>query len=150
VSIDGVTTIIEMAPIWVTRGERGVVAEGAVSLRLLGRSRLFRYEVRRWPGGSIPDVASAIGSPVPIAAGTEVARRMLDLVPKFPTLVWGRDELHIGDMWNSNSLVSWLLVRAGVDVSDIAPPPRGRAPGWNAGVRVASSEPTESSHPRGR
>ena len=142
VSIDGTTTTVEMAPVWVQRGERGVVTEGAVGLRLLGRSRLFRYEVRRWPGGSIPDAASCVGSPVALTASPEVARRVLDAVPQFPTMVWGRDELHSGDMWNSNSLVSWLLVRAGVDVTDIRPPARGRAPGWDAGVIAASSEST--------
>ena len=41
---------IEMAPVFDDRGEpdRGVVAEGAVGSRLLGRFRVFRYEVRRW------------------------------------------------------------------------------------------------------
>lgn len=140
VTIDGATTTVEMAPVWVTRGERGVVAEGAVGLRLLGRSRLFRYEVRCWRGGSIPDIASAVESPVAIIAGPETARYILDLVPHFPTLVWGRDELGTGDMWNSNSLISWLLVRAGMDLTNIAPPHGGRAPGWDAGVIAASQE----------
>jgi hypothetical protein len=132
-----------MAPVWIQGGQRGVVAEGAVGIRILGRSRLFRYEVRRWPEGTIPDAAYAVGSPVEIAAGPEIARRILDLVPRFPTFVWGRDELHTGDMWNSNSLVSWLLVRAGVDVTTIGPPEGGRAPGWEAGV-VAASRAVES------
>jgi hypothetical protein len=142
VTIDGVTTTVEMAPVWIQGGERGVVAEGAVGLRPLGRSRLFRYEVRRWPNGSIPDAGYAVGSPVEIPAGPEIARRVLDLVSEFPVLVWGRDELHVGDMWNSNSLVSWLLVRAGADMTTIEPPPGGRAPGWDAGV-VAASRATE-------
>jgi len=129
-----------MAPVWVQRSERGVVAEGAVGFRVLGLSRLFRYEVRRWRGGSIPDAAFSVGSPVSVTANPDVARRVLNAVPQFPTLVWGRDELHSGDMWNSNSLVSWLLVRAGVDVSDVRPPLRGRAPGWDAGVIAASSQ----------
>ncbi|HEY4994417.1 MAG TPA: hypothetical protein VII33_20290, partial [Nakamurella sp.] len=63
---------------------------------------------------------------------------VLDLAPDFPTRTWGRDELHTGDMWNSNSLVAWLLVRAGVGAADIAPPPHGRAPGWTAGLVVAA------------
>ena len=95
------------------RGERGVVAEGAVGFRLLGRSRLFRYEIRRWPGGSIPDIAARHGGPVAIAADAETSRRILELVPQFPTLVWGHDELDTGDMWNSNSLVAWLLCQLG-------------------------------------
>jgi hypothetical protein len=32
-----------------------------------------------------------------------------------PSPCVGRDELHTDEMWNSNSLISWLLVRAGVD-----------------------------------
>ncbi|MCC7076933.1 MAG: hypothetical protein IT198_07395 [Acidimicrobiia bacterium] len=138
VRIDGMTTTVEMAPVWVTRGERGVVAEGAVGSRLLGRSRLFRYEVRCWHGGSIPDVAWAVGGPVRIAVEPGTARRILELVPQFPTLVWGRDELHVGDMWNSNSLVSWLLVQARLDLEGLQPPPGSRAPGWEAGVMAAS------------
>jgi hypothetical protein len=52
--------VIEMAPVWRnTEPERGVVGEGAVALPWLGRSRLFRYEVRRWHNGVIPDIAEA-------------------------------------------------------------------------------------------
>jgi hypothetical protein len=40
-------------------------------------------------------------------------------------------------MWNSNSLVSWLLARSGVDVEAVALPAGGRAPGWSAGIVVA-------------
>jgi hypothetical protein len=43
-----------------------------------------------------------------------------------------------GDMWNSNSLVAWLLARAGIDTEDVAPPARGRAPGWSAGLITAA------------
>ena len=43
-------------------------------------------------------------------------------------------------MWNSNSVMSWMLTRAGLDVDPIQPPPHGRAPGWNAGVTVARSQ----------
>jgi len=63
---------------------------------------------------------------------------VLELVPEFPTHTWGRDELSAGEMWNSNSLASWLLARAGLGTSDIGPPPGGRAPGWEAGLIVAS------------
>jgi hypothetical protein len=33
--------------------------------------------------------------------------------------VWGRDELGAGEMWNSNSLISWLIARSGLDVEAI-------------------------------
>lgn len=141
VTVEGRPTAVEMAPVWTKRGDRGVVAEGPVGSRFVGRSRLFRYEIRRWIGGSIPDADAVVGGPVAITAGSEVARRVFESVPDFPTLVWGRDELRTGDMWNSNSLVSWLLVRAEVDVTHIGPPRGGRAPGWDAGVVAATRAP---------
>jgi hypothetical protein len=48
--------------------------------------------------------------------------------------VWGRDELHAGEMWNSNSVIAWLIARTGLEAEAIEPPPAGRAPGWNAGL----------------
>jgi hypothetical protein len=64
-------------------------------------------------------------------------RRLLELVPEVPTPLWGRDELAAGEMWNSNSLISWLIVRTGLDVDSIKLPVGGRAPGWQAGIVVA-------------
>jgi hypothetical protein len=133
--------VIESAPIRDSEGrERGVVAEGSVGTSWAGRFRLFRYEIRRWRGGSIPDANEAVSSPVRVANELARAQLVLDLVPSVPTPVWGRDELRTGEMWNSNSLISWLLVRAGVDTEDLRPPPGGRAPGWDAGLLVARRE----------
>ena len=130
--------VIEQVPAGGGSGaERGVVAEGPVGSRRAGRFRLFRYEVRRWPGGSIPDVAEAVESPRRLTADPAVAQRVLDLVPLVPTAVWGRDELGAGEMWNSNSTIAWVLARAGVHVESIEPPAGGRAPGWRAGLVVA-------------
>ncbi len=134
---DGATSAVEMAPVWTGHGDRGVVAEGPVGASRLGRWRLFRYEVRCWSGGSIPDLADAVGGPVRVSDDADVARRAVGLVPDVPTVTWGRDELATGEMWNSNSLVSWLLTRAGVDTGRFAPPEGARAPGWDAGVAVA-------------
>jgi hypothetical protein len=138
VTVDGVVSTIEMAPVWVNRGNRGVVAEGPVGARVLGRWRWFRYEVRCWREGTIPDLAAAEGGPVRIGDERDAAQRVLDLVPEFPTATWGRDELGTGDMWNSNSLVSWLLARAGLLNDAVTPPRNGRAPGWDAGLVVAA------------
>jgi hypothetical protein len=138
VTVTGTTTAIEMAPVWTTGGERGVVSEGPVGARFLRRSRLSRYEVRCWFGGSIPDRVDAVGGPVRVSDDRDVAHRILALVSDFPTYTWGRDELRTGDMWNSNSLVSWLLARAGVAMNGVGPPPGGRAPGWDAGVVAAA------------
>lgn len=132
--------VIESAPIPDHRGRaRGVVAEGPVGTGWAGRFRVFRYEIRRWREGSIPDANEAVAT-VRVADDPARAQRVLDLVPSVPTPVWGRDELRTGDMWNSNSLVSWLLAHAGVDVEHIQPPPGGRAPGWDAGLVVARRE----------
>jgi hypothetical protein len=144
--------VIEQAPAWGTSGERSVVAEGPVGIRAAGRFRLFRYEVRRWREGAILDLAEAVESPQRLSDDTERARRLLELVPQMPTPVWGRDELRTGEMWNSNSFISLLLVRSGLDVSAIHLPAGGRAPGWHAGVVVARrqlQEPTSDSFEAG-
>ena len=63
---------------------------------------------------------------------------VLDLVAHVPTATWGRDELGTGEMWNSNSIIAWLLAASGHDVGAIAAPRGGRAPGWSAGLIAAS------------
>lgn len=129
--------VIEMAPIPDLHGRRrGVVAEGPVGTRWVGRFRPFRYEIRRWEDGVIPDAQEA-ASTVRVDIDLAGARRLLDLVPSVPTPVWGRNELDAGEMWNSNSVTSWLLGRAGVAMEQIESPPGGRAPGWGAGLAVA-------------
>jgi hypothetical protein len=132
-------SVIEMAPVWRNNEpDRGVVGEGAVGLPSLGHSRLFRYEIRRWRNGTIPDVVEAVASPQRLSTDIVHAQRVLDLVPAFPTVTWGRDELRTGDMWNSNSLISWLLTLSGHHADAVDLPPRGRAPGWSAGLVVAA------------
>ncbi len=134
----GATSVIEMGPAWGnTDPERGVVATGPVGSSLLGRSPLLRYEVRCWKGGSIPDVSYAIDSPVLLSDDPAKARLVLDSVRLVPPLTWGRDESGTGDMWNSNSLIAWLLATAGHDLRDVAPPAGGRAPGWHCGLVLA-------------
>jgi hypothetical protein len=135
--------VIEQTPIPDSNGgERGVVAEGAVGSRWAGRFRLFRYELRRWSGGAIPDVSAAVESPQRLTDDPRLSRRVLDLVPYVPTAVWGRDELDAGEMWNSNSVVSWLVARSGLDAESIHLPSGGRAPGWRAGIVVAHRHET--------
>ena len=130
--------VIEQTPVPDERGDlRGVVAGGAVGLRSAGRFRVFRYEIRRWLDGVIPDAGEAVGGPVRLSGDLGVARRVLAAVPDVPAPVWGRDELAAGEMWNSNSVAAWVLVSSGIDVAGVRPPGRGRAPGWSAGVAVA-------------
>ena len=68
-------------------------------------------------------------------------------MPAFPNATWGRDELRTGEMWNSNSLVSWLLSRSGHDTDSVVLPFRGRAPGWSAGLVVAARGSTDPGTP---
>lgn len=142
VHLDGDRYVIESAPAW-DRAEpdRGVVVEGSVGLSWLGRSKWFRYEVRRWRNGIIPDASEAVDSPRRVSADRWRARRILNLAPDFPPRTWGRDELGTGDMWNSNSLIAWLLANSGHDLDTIRPPARGRAPGWSAGIVAAHRDP---------
>jgi hypothetical protein len=136
-----VTFVIEQTPVPDAHGEqRGVVAGGAVGSRWAGRLRIFRYEIHCWSEGRIPDVAEAVDSPRRLSADAARARRVLAAVPQVPTPVWGRDELGAGEMWNSNSVIAWVLARSGHDPALIDPPAGGRAPGWAAGVTVASRE----------
>lgn len=149
VEVPGARFVVEQTPVPDLSGEkRGVVAEGPVGARLAGRFRVFRYEVRLWRGGHIPDVAEAVDSPRRLSADEAVARRVLEVVPKVPTLVWGRDEFRTGEMWNSNSVIAWTLARSGIDTKPIRPPASGRAPGWHAGEEIAQRE-LEAGSPMG-
>lgn len=135
----GEVTVIEMAPAWQMprHTPRGVVAQGPVGASGLGRWRAFRYEVRCWRGGSIPDTQWAVSSvPVtcPDPAGLE---RLTHEVAQVPRHVWGRHMHGVADMWNSNSLIAWLLTTCGVDATDLGPPVGSRAPGWDVGIVCA-------------
>jgi hypothetical protein len=137
--------VIEQAPVHDWSGnQRGVVAEGSVGARWAGRFRVFRYEIRLWRGGHIPDVAEAVDSPRRLTDDEERARRVLELVAQVPTPVWGRDELATGEMWNSNSVIAWVIARSGLDTEAIQPPAGGRAPGWQAGLVVARRQDEET------
>ena len=113
---------------------RGVVSEGPVGVRRAGSLRALRYEIRCWRDGVIPDVAEAVESPRRLSDDERCVQSVLELVPEAPTPVWGRDELGAGEMWNSNSVISWLLARSGLDARIIEPRAGGRPPGWRAGI----------------
>jgi len=139
VHVPGERYIIETAwPIPDDRPDsRGVVVEGPVGSPWIARFRVCRYEVRRWKDGVIPDVLEAVASPKRLSDEADRAHRILDLVGSVPALVWGRDELRTGDMWNSNSVISWLIARSELPAEEVRPPAGGRAPGWEAGIVMA-------------
>lgn len=138
VHIDDARTVVECA--WPSpdrfQERRGVVAEGPVFARWLRRFRPFRYEVRCWPEGCIADRDHATDVRL-VAEDLETADRVLKLVASVPTLIWGRDEQHAGEMWNSNSVIAFALAGAGIDISAVASTVDGRAPGLSAGVVAA-------------
>ncbi|TIC80690.1 hypothetical protein E8D34_18300 [Nocardioides sp. GY 10113] len=135
------TYAVEMGPVWnVADADRGVVREGPVGAAWLGRFRAFRYEVRCWPGGRIPDLAEAVDSPVRTTTDPRRAAAVLAVLRQVPGLVWGRDQLGAGEMWNSNSVVAWALARTGHEMGAITPPRGGRAPGWSAGLDLAARQ----------
>ena len=142
------TFVIEQTPVADLGGkQRGVVAGGAVGSRWAGRFRIFRYEIRVWRGGHIPDVAEAVDSPRRLTNEEDRSRRLLDVIGRVPTPVWGRDELGTGEMWNSNSVIAWAIARSGIATQSLKPPSGGRAPGWRAGL-VAARRQDEAVHPR--
>ena len=85
--------------------------------------------------GVIADAAQAVNSPQLLSDDPRLARRLLG---DLPSPLWGRDELGTGEMWNSNSVIAWLLAISGLPMDGIDPPAGGRAPGWEAGLVAAS------------
>jgi hypothetical protein len=137
--LDATTYSVEMGPVWNVPGDdHGAVCVGPVGARWLGRFRAFRYEVRSWPGGRIPDIDEAVASPVRLTVDRDDVVAVRNTLAQVPALTWGRDELGNGEMWNSNSVVSWTLSRAGIDIASLAPPAGGRAPGWGTGLELAA------------
>ena len=141
------TWVIEMAPAWGPGPrEHGTVRSGPVGLRwpralapvpLRGALLAQRLHPRPRGGGGQP---ASWCRPTPSGCGGCCC-----CTTTFPTATWGRDEMGAGEMWNSNSLVSWLLAASGHDTAALRPPPGGRAPGWDAGLVVAAREEIRSS-----
>src|SRR4051794_25379928 len=78
VHVAGQRYVIEQAPVPAAdRVEGGVVAGGPVGFPAAGRWRIFRYEIRRWPDGVIPDLAWAVGGPRRVTTDAHVARAVL-------------------------------------------------------------------------
>ena len=129
---------LEMTPAWgQPAGDRGVVTTGPVGVRALGALPLFRYEVRCWADGTIPDLDYAVGAAKRLDVASDSAPSILQSARTLPAFTWGRDVLHTGDMWNSNSVVAFVLATSGYEADALHPPGDGRAPGWHAGIVAA-------------
>ena len=147
----GTRYVIEMAPAWGQHtATRGVVTTGPVGLRCLGRSQLFRYEIRCWRDGTIPDQHLAPEPPTLFPLSPLVAQTLVARVADVPRHTWGRDTFGTGDMWNSNSVISWLLHTSGIETADLTPPHGGYAPGWAAGITAARATRSGTRRPRAR
>ena len=132
---------------------RGVVGSGPVGSRWAGRFRIFRYEIRCWRDGVIPDLGEAVESPRRLTE--DEARRPATARAwrrSCPRPCGGATKYKTGDMWNSNSIVSWLLASSCLDAESISMPSGGRAPGWDAGLdggpEAATSRLKRASVPR--
>jgi hypothetical protein len=108
-------------------------------MRPAGRLRLFRYQLACLDIDSLPDEEWAVDSPQVLSDDEAMAERILRLAAKTPAHTWGRRVRGTSEMWTSDSVVSWLLVQAGADVSRIRIPDSGRAPGWCAGIELAKA-----------
>jgi hypothetical protein len=138
VALDSDRYTIELAPSPnADEASRGVVATGAVGSRWAGSLRLFRYEIRCWRGGSIPDSARPSADPAGSPAILESRAGCFKQPRPFPHPPGDATSSHTGEMWNSNSVTAWLIATAGLPTQHLRPPHPGRAPGWNAGIEVA-------------
>jgi hypothetical protein len=49
-------------------------------------------------------------------------------------------------MWNSSSVIAWVIATSGIETESIRPPAGGRAPGWQAGLEVARRQGSSAAH----
>ena len=135
---DGWTRTLELMPAFISVPS-APLRTGPVGIRVAGRLRIFRYQLVCLDIDSLPDEGSAVDSPQVLSDDEATAKRILGLAGETPVHTWGRRVRGTNEMWTSDSVISWLLVRAGVDTSRIRIPDRGRAPGWSAGIALGMS-----------
>ena len=89
VQVPEATFVVEQAPVRDLSGEqRGVVATGAVGSRWAGRFRIFRYEIRLWRNGQIPDIGEAVDSPRQLTSDDHRVRRVARLARDASPRTW--------------------------------------------------------------
>ena len=135
----GDTCTLEVTPVFSGSPEPPLLT-GPVGMGWAGKFRVFRYQLRLVKTESLPDEEFAVASPVRLADRCTVVQQLLELAPSVPRHTWGRRARGTREMWTSDSTVSWLLTRTGIDLSSVQPPAGGRAPGWQAGIDLAQAE----------
>jgi hypothetical protein len=136
--------VIELVPAGFgpARTSTGVVGNGPILSRALGWMRMFQYEIRRWKNGVVEAKDKSTRPPSTYVITRDQALQIIDGASRAPRHPWGQDVLGNGDMWNSNSLVSFVLVSAGMDPAAIEPPASADWPGWDTGVALARTNAT--------
>jgi hypothetical protein len=109
-----------------------------VGVKLAGRLRLFRYQVCILDEVRLPDQEWAVQPPNRLTEDTETVARVLTQSRLAPAYTWGRRRRGHPEMWTSDSVASWILATAGIDIAELGPPAGTRAPGWMAGIVEAS------------
>ena len=134
---EGRTRTLELMPAFIDSASPPLLT-GPVGAGLAGPPRPLPHQrvcthrggapPRRWGGERAQGLAH----------DESVARAIIALAPAVPPYTWGRRVRGTSEMWTSDSVISWLLLRAGVDLAAMHIPAGGRAPGWEAGLEVAS------------
>lgn len=135
---DGQPFTLELMPAFV-RDDVPPLLTGPVGLPGADRLRLFRYQLLCVSADRLPDEEFALAPPARLTSDPERVARVLAFAREVPRYTWGRRVRGTSEMWTSDSVVSWLLCRAGFDVSSIGPPAGSRAPGWQAGIGLAAA-----------
>lgn len=133
----GEALTLELTPAFIGGSEPPLIT-GPVGIRGADRFRLFRYQLRCLPVERLPDEEWAVGEPVRLTDDCGAVQRILELAPQVPRHTWGRRARGTSEMWTSDSVISWLLVRAGIDAAVPGLPPGSRAPGWGVGIELSS------------
>ena len=132
---DSVPHTLELMPAFV-RDDVPPLVTGPVGIRGADRLRLFRYQLLLVPAERLPDEDFAVCPPIRLSDDPGVIDRLFGLAATVPPYTWGRRVPGTTEMWTSDSVVSWLLMRAAIDASALLPA-EGRAPGWLAGIELA-------------
>ena len=127
-------TLPGAGPLSVRLSEKGLVFKGKLVGQLsAGKPGLFRYQMRCIRAETLPDEAWVF-STSRLSSDCSLADRTVLAAGDVPPLTWGRRPRGCSEMWTSDSAISWLLRRVGIDAAAIKIPEGGRAPGWQAGL----------------